>query len=167
MIAFATTDLCDAHESALETGELQVMTPGLRSFGIRTTFAGPATTLKLFEDNSLLAEMVRTPGAGRVLVVDAGGSLRRAVLGGNLAKAAEANAWAGLVIAGAIRDLGEIAACNLGVLALGVNPRRCAKRGAGERDIAIAVQGSRVLPGMWIYVDPDGVVVSARPLHAA
>jgi len=167
VITFATTDLCDAHEAALESGELQVMAPGLRSFGLRASFAGPARTLKLFEDNPLLAETVRTPAAGRVLVVDAGGSLRRAVLGGNLAKAAEANGWAGLVIAGAIRDVGEVATCNLGVLALGVNPRRSAKRGEGERDVAVAVQGARVVPGMWIYVDADGVLVSPRPLHAA
>jgi regulator of ribonuclease activity A len=165
--AFATTDLCDAHESALESGELQVMAPGLRSFGLQTAFAGQASTLKLFEDNSLLAEAVRTPGAGRVLVVDAGGSLRRAVLGGNLAKAAEASGWAGLVIAGGIRDIGEVAACNVGVLALGVSPRRSAKRGEGERDVAIAVQGTRVVPGMWGYVDPDGILVSARALHGA
>jgi regulator of ribonuclease activity A len=167
MSAFATSDLCDAHESALESGELQVMAPGLRSFGRHSAFAGPASTLKLFEDNSLLAEMVRTPGGGRVLVVDAGGSLRRAVLGGNLAKAAEANAWAGVIIAGAIRDVAEVAACNLGVLALGVNPRRSAKRGEGERDVVIAVQGTRIAPGMWIYADSDGILVSTRALLAA
>lgn len=166
MIEFATTDLCDAHESAFDSGDVQVMLPGLRSFGGHPKFAGTAVTLKLFEDNLALAELVRSPGAARVLVVDAAASVRCAVLGGNLAKAAEANGWAGLVIGGAIRDVAEVAACDVGVLALASNPRRPAKRGGGFRDIAITVQGVRVLPGMWIYADADGVLVAARPLHA-
>lgn len=166
MIEFATTDLCDAHEVALESGALQILTPGLRSFGARSKFAGLVATLKLFEDNLLLAEMVRTTGAGRVLVVDAGASVRCAVLGGNLAKAAEQNGWAGLVIAGAIRDVGELAACELGVLALAVNPRRPGKRGGGQRDSAINVRGARIEPGMWLYADADGVIVSRGARHA-
>ncbi len=166
MIEFATTDLCDAHETALDTGDVQVMLPGLRSFGGRARFAGIAVTLKLFEDNLVLAEMVRTAGDGRVLVVDAAASLRCAVLGGNLAKAAEANGWAGVVIGGAIRDVEEVARCDVGVLALASNPRRPAKRGGGFRDIAVTVQGARVLSGMWIYADADGVVVASRPLHS-
>jgi regulator of ribonuclease activity A len=164
MIEFATTDLCDAHEPAIESGDLQVMAPGLRSFGMRSKFAGQAATLKLFEDNLLLAEAVRSAGAGRVLVVDAGGSIRCAVMGGNLAKAAEKNGWAGVVIAGAIRDVGEIAACDIGVLALAVNPRRPAKR-TGERDVMVTVQGARITPGNWIYADADGAIVSTHVLH--
>jgi regulator of ribonuclease activity A len=167
MIEFATTDLCDAHEAALAAGAVQVLTPGLRSFGRRSKFAGPAVTLKLFEDNSLLAEAVRTEGRGRVLVVDGGGSMRCAVLGGNLAKAAGQNGWAGVVIDGAVRDVAELAECDVGVLALGTHPRRSNKRGAGERDIPVAVRGARVVPGDWIYADADGVLVSPQALHAA
>lgn len=165
MIDFATTDLCDAHEAALESGELQVMSPGLRSFGKRAKFAGPAVTLAVFEDNLELAALVRSEGKGRVLVVDACGSLRRAVLGGNLAKAAETNGWAGVVIAGAIRDVGEIAACDLGVLALAANPLRPGKRGGAQRDVPVKVQGVHVVPGMWVYADADGVLVASRALH--
>jgi regulator of ribonuclease activity A len=166
MIEFATADLCDTHEAALDSGDLQVMIPGLRSFGGRDRFAGPAVTLKVFEDNLVLAELVRTAGNGRVLVVDAASSLRCAVLGGNLAKAAEANGWAGIVIGGAIRDVDEVARCDVGVLGLASNPRRPAKRGGGLRDLPIIVQGARVLPDMWIYADTDGVLVSSRLLHA-
>jgi regulator of ribonuclease activity A len=166
VIEFATTDLCDANEAALDTDEVQVMRPGLRSFGGHAKFAGQAVTLKLFEDNLLLAETVRSPGAGRVLVVDAASSLRCAVLGGNLAKAAATSDWAGIIIAGAIRDVAELAPCNLGVLALASNPRRPAKRGGGVRDVPISVLGARVSPGMWVYADPDGVVVAARALHS-
>jgi regulator of ribonuclease activity A len=167
MIEFATADLCDAHEAAFASGEIQVMLPGLRSFGGRSRFAGPAATVQVFEDNLLLAEIVRSPGGKRVLVVDAGASLRCAVLGGNLAKAAEQNDWAGLVIAGCVRDSAEIAACELGVLALAANPRRPSKRGGVKREGAVIVQGARVAPGMWIYADGDGVVVGTRALHAA
>lgn len=164
MNQFATADLCDANEAALATGELQVLAPGLRHFGGRTRFMGPVATLKLFEDNSLLAEAVRGPGQGRVLVVDAGASLRCAVLGGNLARAAHGNGWAGLIIAGAVRDSEDIARCDLGVLALGVCPRRSVKRGVGERDVSVSVQGATARPGMWAYVDADGALLSAWAL---
>jgi regulator of ribonuclease activity A len=167
MIEFATTDLCDSHEASFDSGEVQVMTPGLRSYGGRAKFAGEAVTLKLFEDNLALAELVRTPGNGRVLVVDAAASLRCAVLGGNLAKAAETNGWTGLVIHGAIRDVAEVAQCDLGVFALASSPRRPAKRGGGFRDIPVTVQNARVSPGMWLYADADGVVVGTHALHAA
>lgn len=161
-----TTDLCDAHEDWLLDGRLQVMAPGLLSLGARATFAGPATTLKLFEDNSLLAEAVKTPGQGRVLVVDAGGSLRCAVIGGNLAKAAADNGWAAVVVHGAARDADEIDACNVAVRALGLHPRRSVKRGTGERDVPVQFLGVTVRPGMWLYGDRDGVLVSSEPLPA-
>lgn len=165
MSGYATTDLCDANDDALATGELQVLTPGLRSFGKRGQFAGPAVTLRLFEDNSLLAEAVKTPGEGRVLVIDAGGSMRCGVFGGNLAQAAQRNGWAGLIIWGAVRDVGEIGACDVGVLALGTHPRRSIKRGVGERDVPVVLLGARIRPGMWVYADADGVVVSSKALH--
>jgi regulator of ribonuclease activity A len=165
MLDFATTDLCDAHEDLLANGALRVVPVPLLAFGRRQCFAGPAATLKLFEDNSLLAEAVKTPGNGRVLVVDAGGSTRSAVLGGNLAAAAVANGWAGLLIAGAVRDADEIDACDIGVRALALCPRRSVKRGQGERDAVLDFLGVRVAPDRWVYADRDGVLVADRPLH--
>ena len=162
---FATTDLCDANEERFAGGELRVLRPGWLAFGRRARFHGSVVTLKLFEDNSLLAEMVKTPGAGRVLVVDAGGSTRCAVLGGNLAAAAAANHWQGVIVFGAVRDADEIDACELGVRALALNPRRSVKRGEGQRDLAVEVFGVRVRPGDWSYADRDGVLVSSRRLH--
>jgi regulator of ribonuclease activity A len=161
---FATTDLCDANESALADGTLRVMQPGLIALGAVTAFAGPAATLKIFEDNSLLAEAVRMPGRGRVLVVDAGGSVRCAVFGGNLAQAAAANGWAGVIIHGCVRDAAEINAVALGVRALAVHPRRSVKRGAGERDVPVTFLGVTTRPDDWIYADIDGVLVSAKAL---
>lgn len=163
-VPFATADLCDAHESALADGTLRVMQPGLIALGAASAFAGPAATLKIFEDNSLLADAVKSPGRGRVLVVDAGGSLRCAVFGGNLANAAGANGWAGVIIHGCARDAAEINAVALGVRALALHPRRSVKRGSGERDVPVTFLGVTTRPGDWIYADVDGVLVSAVAL---
>jgi len=165
MTAFPpTTDLCDANERLFDSGELQVLAPGLLCFGARERFCGPARTLKLFEDNSALAQAVKEPGEGRVLVVDAGGSTRCAVLGGNLARSAAENGWAGVVVFGAVRDVDEIDGCAVGVRALAVTPRRSVKRGEGQRDLVVSVCGALVRPGEWIYAARAGVLVSVRPL---
>jgi regulator of ribonuclease activity A len=161
----ATTDLCDANEGRLASGEVQVLQPGLLSFGARRWFLGQAVTLELFEDNSLLAEAVRTSGEGRVLVVDAGGSTRCAVLGGNLAKAASDNAWAAVVIFGSVRDADEIDRCDIAIRALALSPRRSVKRGVGQRDMPVSFLGATVRPGDWIYGDRDGTLVSSIALH--
>lgn len=162
----STTDLCDAHEDLLTDGALRVVPPGWLCFGRRMRFHGPAVTLKLFEDNSLLADAVKQPGEGRVFVVDAGGSTRCAVLGGNLAAAAAGSGWQGVIVFGAVRDADEIDACDLGVRALALNPRRSVKRGAGQRDLPIQVAGVDVRPGNWVYADRDGILISERALHA-
>ena len=124
-----TTDLCDANEGALADGSLRVFDPGLIALGGRVAFAGPATTLKVFEDNLLIADTVKTPGEGRVLVVDAGGSRRCAVFGGNLAATAARNGWGGVIINGCARDAGEIDATDIGVRALALHPRRSGEAG--------------------------------------
>jgi regulator of ribonuclease activity A len=159
----STTDLCDANEARLVDGSLQVLAP-LVALGGRTDFAGTAVTLRLFEDNSLLADAVKTPGQGRVLVVDGGGSIRCAVLGGNLAQAAASNGWSAVIINGAVRDADEIDACDVAVRTLALNPRRSVKRGVGERDVPVVMPGATVRPGDWVYGDRDGVIVSAVPL---
>ncbi|MGB2816987.1 MAG: ribonuclease E activity regulator RraA [Burkholderiaceae bacterium] len=161
-----TTDLCDANEAALADGTLRVFDPGLIALGARAVFMGQAATLKVFEDNSLLADTVKAAGDGRVLVVDAGGSLRCAVFGGNLAAAAAKNGWAGVVIYGCARDSAEINAVDLGVRALALHPRRSVKRGEGQRDLPVTFLGVTVRPGDWIYADADGVLVSATALTA-
>jgi len=162
----ATTDLCDAHEDKLAQGTLRVLAPGWLCFGRRVAFHGTAVTLKLFEDNSLLAQAVKQPGAGHVLVVDAGGSTRCAVLGGNLAMMAVQNRWQGVIVFGAVRDADEIDACDLGVRALALNPRRSVKRGEGQRDIVVGIHGVAVKPGDWVYADRDGILVSDTALRS-
>lgn len=161
-----TTDLCDANEGALADGSLRVLEPGLIALGGRAAFAGAAATLKVFEDNALIADAVRAPGEGRVLVVDAGGSRRCAVFGGNLAALAASNGWVGVIIYGCARDSDEINAADIGVRAIALHPRRPAKRGEGQRNVAVAFLGVTVRPGEWIYADADGVLVSSAALTA-
>jgi len=157
----ATCDLCDAHKND-ET--LRVLPPLFHSYGGRARFGGPVSTVKCFEDNSLVKAAVESPGRGRVLVVDGGGSLRRALLGGNLCAAAAKNGWAGLVIDGCVRDKAELAACDVGVRALGLLPLPTNRRGEGQGDVPVQLQGVWVRPGDWLYADEDGIVVAAHAL---
>lgn len=159
-----TTDLCDTHEPQLADGTLRVLQPIFQSYGAAPAFSGPIATLRCFEDNSLVRTALEEPGQGRVLFVDGGGSLRCALLGGNLAKLADRNGWAGIVINGCVRDVEEIAACNVGVRALASHPRKSDKRGGGTRDVVVEFAGARIAPGEWCYADRDGVLVSSGNL---
>jgi regulator of ribonuclease activity A len=154
----ATCDLCDLHK-ADTSGAFRVLPPAFRDFGAVLSFAGTVSTVKCFEDNSLVKAAVDSPGLGRVLVVDGGGSLRRALLGGNLGAAAAKNGWAGVVIDGCVRDVAELAACAVGIRALAAMPLPTEKRNEGQRDVAVQVQGAWVRPGDWLCADADGIVV--------
>jgi regulator of ribonuclease activity A len=154
-----TADLCDEHGD-----EVQVCEPLFQPFGGRRAFSGPMSTVRCFEDNSRVKEAVDGPGEGRVLVVDGGGSRRRALFGDKLGSAAVKNGWAGVILYGCIRDSGELGQMNLGIRALGTMPLRSDKRGEGERDVPVRFAGVTFRPGDYVYVDDDGVVVSHRPL---
>lgn len=160
---FSTCDLCDAHENA-QPPALQVLPPVFHDYGSVSRFAGPVATIRCFEDNSRVREAVNAPGDGRVLLVDGGASVRRALVGGNLAEAAKRNGWAGIVVDGAVRDLFELRLAGIGVRALALMPLRSTKRGEGERDVPVTIQGVAVRPGFWLYADDDGMVVSPQPL---
>jgi regulator of ribonuclease activity A len=160
---FSTCDLCDMHKND-GSGAFRVLPPVFRDFGGRNRFAGAVSTVKCHEDNSLVKIAVEEPGRGRVLVVDAGGSLRRAVVGGNLAASAAKNGWAGLVIDGCVRDLAEISSTDVGIRALALMPLPTEKRNTGQRDVPVQVQGVWVRPGEWLYADADGIVVAASML---
>jgi regulator of ribonuclease activity A len=170
---FSTCDLCDAHK-ADTSGAFRVLPPLFRSYGGVAKFAGPVTTLKCFEDNSLVRQALDEPGivetpfgrVGRVLVVDGGASLRRALIGGNIAAAAAKNGWAGVVVDGCVRDAAELAACAVGIRALALMPLPTDKRGEGQRDLPVQLQGVWVRPGDWLYADDDGIVVLAEAADA-
>lgn len=163
MPRFATCDLCDTYKND-GSGQFRVLPPVFRDFGAHTVFCGPVVTVKCHEDNTLVKAAVDCAGEGRVLVVDGGGSLRRALLGGNLAAAAARNGWAGVVIDGCVRDVGELAREAVGIRALAAMPLPTEKRQQGQADVAVQVQGVWVRPGDWLYADADGMVVSAGPL---
>ncbi|MFM2085891.1 MAG: hypothetical protein RLZZ237_760 [Pseudomonadota bacterium] len=163
-MTFATTDLCDDYAAMLDEGSLAVLPPVYRSFGQKLRFCGPATTLQVFEDNALVRSTLETPGHGHVLVIDGGGSLRRALVGGQLGVLAQNNGWAGIVVDGCIRDCDEINVCEIGVRALATHPRKSAKMGAGQRDVRVQISGVDVSPGDWIYADADGILVSRQEL---
>ncbi|MGA8785000.1 MAG: ribonuclease E activity regulator RraA [Polaromonas sp.] len=164
-VSFATCDLCDAHKND-SSGEFRVFPPVFKDFGGVPKFSGPIVTVNCFEDNSQVKAAVDSAGAGRVLVVDGGASLRRALLGGNLGAAAARNGWSGVVIDGCVRDVAELAQCGVGIRALAAVPLPTEKHQEGQRDIAIQVQGVRVHPGDWLYADEDGIVVMPSPQTA-
>ena len=156
---FKTADLCDHYSD-----ELEICEPLFQNYGGMPRFAGPIATIKCFEDNSLVRELVAERGDGRVLVVDAGGSKRRAVLGDVLARKAVDNGWNGVVLYGCVRDSAEIAQMALGVRALGTLPLKTDKRGEGQRDLLVRFAGVNFRPGDWLYADEDGIIVARRPL---
>lgn len=159
---FATCDLCDAHKNDT-SGCFRVLPPVFKNYGTQQKFCGEVVTIKCYEDNTLVKAAVDSAGQGRVLVVDGGASLRRALLGGNLGAAAAKNGWAGVVIDGSVRDVAELAQCDTGIRALAATPLPTEKRGHGQRDVAVQIQGVWVRPGDWLYADDDGMVVMPAP----
>lgn len=155
----STTDLCDAHPA------VQVCSPGLVSFGGHRAFHGRVATLKVFEDNAPVRTALQRRGDARILVVDGGGSVRCALVGGQLGKLAIDNGWAGLVVSGCVRDCEELAAQPIGVLALAAHPRKSEKGLHGGREgVAVSFLGVTFRPDAWLYADADGVVVSDEPI---
>lgn len=163
-MTFATCDICDAHEDQLASGALAVLPPVFKAFGRNLRFSGPAATLKVFEDNALVRTALEQPGNGQVLVIDGGGSLRCALVGGNLGVLGVKNGWAGIVVYGCIRDSAEINASAIGVRALATHPQKSIKKGVGDVDLRVMIAGVAVNPGDWIYADEDGVLVAAGKL---
>ena len=159
-MTFSTCDLCDDYEDKFCDGRLQVLPPIYRHFGKRHRFSGMATTLKVFEDNALVRSTLEAPGNGRVLVIDGGGSLRSALVGGNLGKLAQRHGWSGMIVHGCVRDTLELNDCEVGIRALGTMPRRSARKGGGEKDLAVMVSGVLIQPGDMIYADDDGLLVA-------
>ncbi len=157
-MSIVTPDICDDHP------EVQVVDPGFRNYGGVTAFGGQIVTVKCFEDNSVVKELVAKPGEGRVMVVDGGGSNRCALLGDMLAEKAADNGWAGLIIYGCVRDVDVVGKTSLGVQALGSHPRKSNKRGVGELDIPVTFAGVTFQPGHYVYADNNGIVVSEKPL---
>lgn len=158
-MSFTTPDLYDANENSVQVAE-----PLFRAYGGAARFSGVISTLKLHEDNSLVRTVLESPGNGRVLVIDGGGSLRCALVGDQLALLAIKNNWVGIIVNGCIRDSVEIAGMTIGIRALNTNPRKSVKKGAGDRDLVVSFAGVSFKPGDYVYADEDGIVVSPKAL---
>jgi regulator of ribonuclease activity A len=150
----STADLYDRYGEDLGSCDTQ-----LRQYGGAATFHGTAVTVSCFEDNALLKAVLSEPGQGRVLVVDGGASVHRALLGDVIGGLAAGNGWAGVIINGAVRDVAALRDLPIGIKALGSNPRKSTKTGAGERDVVLDFGNCRFAPGSPIVSDDDGIVV--------
>ncbi|CAI9088101.1 OLC1v1022340C2 [Oldenlandia corymbosa var. corymbosa] len=164
MASLATAEVCDTNAALLASGELRVLQPVFQMYGQCRSFSGPIVTLKVFEDNVLVRETLETKGEGRVLVIDGGGSMRCALVGGNLGQLAQNMGWAGIVVNGCIRDVDEINACDVGVRALASHPQKSYKKGVGEKGVPVHVGGTLIRNGEWLYADSDGIIVSRTEL---
>lgn len=160
MANFTLPDLCDAYAEQIRVAE-----PMLQNYGGRSVFFGQIVTVSCFEDNSKVKQLVATPGHGKVMVVDGGGSKRKALLGDMLAEQAAANGWQGIVINGCIRDIDVIRQTDLGVQALGIHPMKTAKRDLGDINVPVHFAGVDFIPGQYLYADNNGVLVSESALE--
>lgn len=158
---FSTPDLCDAHPELV-----QVVTGLLwHSFGAKSRFAGPIETVKCFEDNSRVKEVLGQPGQGRVLVVDGGGSLRHALIGDQIAAKAAQLGWAGVVVFGACRDVEILRGIDLGIFTLGAVPIKSVRCGEGQTGLPISFGGVCFQPSHWVYADANGIVAAPHALN--
>lgn len=151
-----TADLVDSIGPDVRSCDVQ-----FRQLGGRTEFAGPISTVRCFQDNALLKSILSEPGGGGVLVIDGDGSLHTALVGDVIAELARTNGWAGLIVNGAVRDSATLRGMDIGIKALGTNPRKSTKTGAGERDVEVTLGGVTFIPGEIAYSDDDGIVVVA------
>ena len=150
----ATADLVDEIGAEVRSCDLQ-----LRQFGGRDTFAGPISTVRCFQDNALLKSVLSEPGDGGVLVIDGDASVHTALVGDVIAELGRSNGWAGVIVNGAVRDASILRTLDFGIKALGTNPRKSTKTGAGERDVEVSFGGVTFAPGEIVYSDDDGIVI--------
>jgi regulator of ribonuclease activity A len=158
----STCDLSDAYGE-----QARVVPPIFRSFGGRRRFQGAVVTIKCYEDNSRVKELVGTLGEGRVLVVDGGGSQRYALMGDMLAQQALGHGWVGVIIFGCVRDTAVLETLNLGIQALGATPRRSLKNGEGQVNVPVEIAGTRCNPGDMLFADEDGILLIDPAVLAA
>lgn len=161
-MSFVTCDLCDDHPN-----DVRVCEPMFASFGGRETFGGEIVTVKCHEDNSRVKELLATPGKGKVLVVDGGGSLRCALMGDLIGESAVQNGWEGVIIYGCVRDVDALAQLDLGVHAVAAIPLKSVRKGVGETGLAITFGGITFVQGEYVYADNNGVIVAGRDLLVA
>lgn len=157
---YDTSELCDIYQE-----EVNVVEPLFSNFGGRTSFGGQIITARCFEDNALLYDLLEENGLGRILVVDGGGSVRRALIDAQLARLAEDNEWEGIVVYGAVRQVDDLAELDLGIQAMAAIPAGCRSEGIGESDIRVNFGGVTFFSGDYLYADNTGMILSEEPLE--
>ena len=155
---YVTPDLCDAYP------DVAVVEPMFSNFGGHDSFGGQIVTVKCHEDNSIVKEQVDQDGTGKVMVVDGGGSLRRALLGDMPAEKAAKNGWEGIIVYGCVRDVDVLAQTALGIQALASHPMKTDKRGIGDLNVVVTFGGVTFRPGEYVYADNNGIIVSPTAL---
>ncbi|MCE0493930.1 ribonuclease E activity regulator RraA [Vibrio salinus] len=158
---YNTSALCDIY-----LDQVDVVEPMFSNFGGRASFAGQVTTIKCFEDNGIIRETLEQDGLGRVLLVDGGGSLRRALVDAEIATMAEENEWEGIIVYGCVREIDELEEMNIGIQALASIPVGAVAQGIGEMDIPVNFGGVTFLPEDYLYADSTGIILSQEPLSA-
>ncbi|MCA2014733.1 ribonuclease E activity regulator RraA [Vibrio tritonius] len=157
---YNTSALCDIY-----LDQVDVVEPMFSNFGGSASFAGQITTVKCFEDNGLIRETLEQDGLGRILLVDGGGSLRRALVDAELAALAEENEWEGIVVYGCVREVDELEDMNIGIQALASIPVGAVGQGIGETDVPVNFGGVTFLPEDYLYADNTGIILSQEPLN--
>jgi regulator of ribonuclease activity A len=162
---FVTCDLLDDNsDKAIGVVSPYIDGKSFKNYGGRTSFGGQAVTVKCFEDNSRVKELLATDGDGRVLVVDGGGSMRCALLGDMIAESAVKHGWAGVIVYGCVRDVDAMRQMELGVQALASIPQKSTRKGIGEVGVTLQFGGVTIRDGDYVYADNNGILVAAEPL---
>ncbi|PSW19258.1 ribonuclease E activity regulator RraA [Photobacterium sanctipauli] len=156
---YNTSELCDIY-----LDKVDVVEPMFSSYGGRSSFGGQVTTIKCFEDSGVIRSVLEENGAGRVLLIDGGGSLRRALVDADLAQLAANNEWEGLIIYGCVRHVDDLDELEVGIHAMASIPVGADEQGIGEVDVAVNFGGVTFLPEDHIYADNTGVILSPEPL---
>lgn len=157
---YSTPDLCDLYPALVRAAD-----PVFKDFGGRRSFGGEVVTIRCFEDNSFVKDTAGKPGRGKVMVVDGGGSVRKALLGDLIAETAQKNGWEGLIIYGAVRDVDALLSLDLGVKALASIPLKTERNGLGESGVPVTFAGVTFSPGEYVYANSTGIIVSPEPLR--
>lgn len=156
-MTFTTASLCDTYS---KSHNLQIAEPLFISYGAKTAYCGQITTIKTFEDNTLITNVLQEPGQNRILVIDGGGSKRCALIDANIAQIAVDSGWEGIIINGCIRDAAIIATLSIGIRALQTHPLKPHKQDHSDRDQLISFAGVNFKKDNFLYADMDGIIVS-------
>lgn len=154
-----TSELCDLYAE-----QVDVVEPIFSSFGGVSNFYGKVTTVKCFESNGLIAEVLEENGEGRVLVIDGGGAVRRGLIDAELAQLAVDNGWEGIIVYGAVRQIQQLENLDIGIHALAPIPVSADESCVGESDIPVNFGGVTFFPEDYIYADLTGIILSQEPL---